>query len=182
MALDRYSTLPRVFGLQRRHPSEGGHAVPRLLLLVLVVTVSLGPPISRAATGPSISVSSRTEASPNLKRGTLTVRVRALSRRRFVVRVRFRVRVKNPTQVAVFLNPCRRAGRGWRCLQRPLLRPILDLPEGAQDKPYRAVLTRRGRELKRPCVGFNAADQNPDGRRAYNIGPESQPVLCPQLR
>jgi hypothetical protein len=152
--------------------------MPRLTLLFLS-GIALLAPLASADVGPTDNATARTEPSPNLKRGTLTVRTRTLSRRRFVVRVRFRVQVKNPTQVTVFFNPCRPVGMGYACLQRPLLTARLDLAEGEADKSFRAVVTRHGRELKRRCVGFNAADQNPAGRRAYNIGPKSRSLLCP---
>jgi hypothetical protein len=155
--------------------------VPRLTLLFLLGIVLLAP-LASAADAPTESVTVRMEASPNLERGTLTVRMRAISRRRFVVKVRFAVHVKKPTRVAVFFNPCRRTEKGYSCLERPLLTRGLDLAEGEEDKSFRATVTRRGREITRRCVGFNAADQNPGGRRAYNIGPKSRSVLCPRRK
>jgi hypothetical protein len=155
--------------------------VPCLPLLFLL-GIALLAPLASAADAPTDSVTGRTEASPNLERGTLTVRVRAISRRRFVAKVRFGVHVKKPTRVAVFFNPCRPTRKGYSCLERPLLTRRLDLAEGEEDKSFRATVTRRGREITRRCVGFNAADQNPGGRRAYNIGPKSRSVLCPRRK
>jgi hypothetical protein len=85
--------------------------VPCLPLLFLL-GIALLAPLASAADAPTDSVTGRTEASPNLERGTLTVRVRAISRRRFVAKVRFGVHVKKPTRVAVFFNPCRPTRKG----------------------------------------------------------------------
>ncbi len=155
--------------------------MPRLLLLFLLGTASLAP-LALASGEPTVSVTARTEASPNLKRGTLTVRFRDLSRRRFVVRVRFRVDVENPTRVTVFFHPCKRVKKGYACLVHPMDTASRDLAQGKQDMSFRAVVTRGGREIKRPCVGFNVAEQTPEGDRGYNVGPKDGSPLCPQRR
>jgi hypothetical protein len=151
----------------------------RLRFVFLLATAPLAAPLAAAAAERWASVDARTEATPNLKRGSLRVRARRLSGRRLAVRVRFRVEVNKPTEVTVFLNPCRPRRA---CQTRPRYSRTLKLSGGNEDKSFRITVTRRGRAIRRPCVGFNAADQNPSGRRAYNIGPKSQPVVCPPRR